>query len=554
MALAADITLDTSPVDYVMIAAYFAVVLGVGILARRSVRTSMDFLLAGRSMPAWITGLAFLSANLGAIEVLGMTANGAAYGLAPTHYYWIGAIPAMVVLGLIMMPFYYGAKVRSVPEYLRLRFGKPTHLLQSLTFAVASILIAGINLYALALIVNALIGWPIWISIAMAAVIVLAYTFFGGLSAAIYNEVLQFFVIVAALLPLTFVGLHRVGGWDGLTSNVANSRLGAEAMHAWGGTGLDNTSHPYGNWIGIAVGLGFVLSFGYWTTNFAEVQRALSAKDMSAARRTPLIAAFPKMLLPIIVILPGVLAVILVPGIGDGTLTYNDALPALINELLPNGLIGLAIAGLLASFMAGMAANLSAFNTVVTYDIWQPYVRPDKDDSHYLKVGRTATTAGVVVAIGAAFLAAGYNNIGDYLQTLSSFFNAPLFATFIVGMFIARITPWAGFAGLVSGMLGAAGVYFAHRTDLVAFSSDQNAAFWGAGVAFAVDVVVMLLVTAVTAPKPVEELTGLVWSTTDRSTYRKPWREHLGRNWYQSVPVLSVIALVSCLSLNLIFG
>ncbi|WP_280401416.1 sodium:solute symporter family protein [Nocardia carnea] len=554
MALAADIQLDTSLVDYVMIAGYFAVVLGVGILARRSVTTSMDFLLAGRSMPAWITGLAFLSANLGAIEVLGMTANGAAYGLAPTHYYWIGAVPAMVVLGLIMMPFYYGSKVRSVPEYLRLRYNRPTHLLQSILFAVASILIAGINLYALALIVNALIGWPVWISIAMAAVIVLAYTFFGGLSAAIYNEVLQFFVIVAALLPLTFIGLHRVGGWDGLTSSIASSRLGSEAMNAWNGTGLDNTTNPYGNWIGIALGLGFVLSFGYWTTNFAEVQRALSARDMSAARRTPLIAAFPKMLLPVVVILPGVLAVILVPGIGDGTLTYNDALPALINELLPNGLIGLAIAGLLASFMAGMAANLSAFNTVVTYDIWQPYIRPGQEDVHYLRVGRTATTAGVVVAIGAAFLAAGYNNIGDYIQTLNSFFNAPLFATFIVGMFWVRITPWAGFAGLVSGILGAAGVYIAHRFDWVSFSSDQSAAFWGAGVAFAVDVLVMLLVTTVTRPKPVAELTGLVWSTTDRSAYRKPLREHLGRNWYQSVPVLSAIALVSCVGLNLIFG
>lgn len=554
MALAADIRLYTNMADYVMIAAYFAVVVGVGFLAKRSVTTSMDFLLAGRSLPAWVTGLAFLSANLGAIEVLGMTANGAAYGLAPTHYYWVGAIPAMVVLGLIMMPFYYGSKVRSVPEYLRLRFNRPTHLLQSVLFAVASILIAGINLYALALIVNALIGWPIWISIAMAAVVVLGYTFFGGLSAAIYNEVLQFFVIVAALLPLTLIGLHRVGGWSGLKSNVGSSRLGETAMNAWHGTGLDNTTNPYGNWIGIALGLGFVLSFGYWTTNFAEVQRALSAKDMSAARRTPLIAAFPKMVLPAIVILPGVLAVILVPGIGDGTLSYNDALPALINELLPNGLIGLAIAGLLASFMAGMAANLSAFNTVMTYDIWQPYVQKGKEDGYYLRVGRTATTVGVFIAVGAAFLASGYNNIGDYIQTLNSFFNAPLFATFIVGMFFTRITPWAGFAGLVSGILGAAAVYAANHTGLVAFSSDQSAAFWGAGVAFAVDVLVMLVVSTVTVPKPIHELTGLVWRTTDRSALRKPLRWHFGRNWYQSVPVLSGIALACCLGLNLWFA
>lgn len=554
MALAADIRLDTNMADYVMIAAYFAVVVGVGFLARRSVTTSMDFLLAGRSLPAWVTGLAFLSANLGAIEVLGMTANGAAYGFAPTHYYWIGAIPAMVVLGLIMMPFYYGSKVRSVPEYLRLRFNKPTHLLQSILFAVASILIAGINLYALALIVNALIGWPIWISIAMAAVVVLGYTFFGGLSAAIYNEVLQFFVIVAALLPLTLIGLHRVGGWDGLKSNVGDSRLGETALNAWHGTGLDNTTNPYGNWIGIALGLGFVLSFGYWTTNFAEVQRALSAKDMSAARRTPLIAAFPKMVLPAIVILPGVLAVILVPGIGDGSLTPNEALPALINELLPNGLVGLAIAGLLASFMAGMAANLSAFNTVVTYDLWQPYIQKDKEDSYYLRIGRTATAVGVFIAVGAAFLASGYNNIGDYIQTLNSFFNAPLFATFIVGMFFTRITPWAGFAGLVAGILGAAGVYGANSTGLISFSSDQSAAFWGAGVAFTVDVVVMLAVSAVTVPKPLHELTGLVWRTTDRSALRKPLRWHLSRNWYQSVPVLSAIALTCCLGLNLWFA
>src|ERR687888_502680 len=315
------------PVDYVILAVYFVTVLGIGFAARRYIRTGLDFFLSGRSLPAWITGLAFIAANLGALEILGMAANGAKYGVATVHFYWIGAVPAMVFLGIVMMPFYYGSKVRSVPEYLRLRFNDPTHLLNSLSFAVATILIAGVNLFAMALVIRLLLGWPIPISIVLAAAIVLTYITLGGLSSAIYNEVLQFFVIVAALVPLTVVGLKAVGGWAGLQAKVTGTKaLGALALHPWQGTGVGHVTNPIGaDWIAIVFGLGFVLSFGYWTTNFAEVQRALAARNLSAARRTPLIAAYPKLLIPLVTVLPGLIAIATIPNLGQktGDLQYN---------------------------------------------------------------------------------------------------------------------------------------------------------------------------------------------------------------------------------------
>ncbi|MEK8109538.1 hypothetical protein NKG94_43480 [Micromonospora sp. M12] len=289
--------LNMNGLDYLILALYFVTVLGVGFAARRAIRTSVDFFLSGRSLPAWVTGLAFVSANLGALEIIGMAANGAQYGVMTLHYYWIGAVPAMVFLGIVMMPFYYGSKVRSVPEYLRLRFNRPTHLLNALSFAVAQVLIAGVNLYALALVMQALLGWPLWTAVVVGAAIVLAYITIGGLSGAIYNEVLQFFVILAGLIPVTVIGLVKVGGVNGLMDAVRDSKLGEAGLHAWQDTG--STANPLGaQWIGIVFGLGFVLSFGYWTTNFAEVQRALSAKNMSAARRTPIIAAYPKLFIP----------------------------------------------------------------------------------------------------------------------------------------------------------------------------------------------------------------------------------------------------------------
>jgi SSS family solute:Na+ symporter len=557
--LAADDTLrlDASFVDYALVAAYFAVVLLIGFAARRRVSDSLDFFLSGRSLPAWVTGLAFISANLGAVEIIGMSANGAQYGMPTFHYFWVGAVPAMLFLGVVMMPFYYGSKVRSVPEFMRRRFGTGAHLVNALSFALAQVLIAGINLFLLASIVNALLGWPLWISLIVAAVVVLSYITLGGLSAAIYNEVLQFFVIVAALLPLTVVGLHRVGGIGGLIDRVrAAPGGGGEQLSSWPGTQLSTFTNPVLSVIGIVFGLGFVLSFGYWTTNFVEVQRAMATKSMSAARSTPVIGSFPKMFVPFIVIVPGMIAGILVPEIGrlkqgqGSNLTYNDSILALIRDVLPNGLLGIAIAGLLAAFMAGMAANISAFNTVFSYDLWQQYVKKDEPDGYYLRVGRLATVGGTVIAIGTALIAAGYSNLMDYLQTLFGFFNAPLFATFILGMFWKRMTPTAGWTGLVSGTLAAIVVFVLSQTGAIGLTG-QGASFVAASAAFVVDIIVSVAVSMVTAPKPVAELAGLVYSETPKEVRTDPEAHRLP--WYQSPTKLAGISLVMVIILNVIF-
>ncbi|MCW3065169.1 MAG: sodium/solute symporter, partial [Solirubrobacterales bacterium] len=409
------LTLHPSALDYSILGVYFLVVLGIGFVARLSIKTDLDFFLSGRSLPAWITGLAFIAANLGALEILGQAANGAQYGVAAVHYYWLGAVPAMVFLGIVMMPFYYGAKVRSVPEYLRLRFNEATHAFNAGTFAVATVLISGVNLFALALIIHLMIGWSVAVAILVAAAIVLTYITLGGLTSAIYNEVLQFFVIVASLLPLTIVALHSVGGVDGLKHRVQGFHaLGDPALHAWRGLAIHHVTNPLGSdWVGLVFGLGFVLSFGYWTTNFAEVQRALSARNLSAARRTPLIGAYPKIFLPAIIILPGLIATVTVKGLGGNTtsLQYNTAIPHLISNYLPEGMLGLAITGLLAAFMAGVAANVTAFNTVVTYDLIQAYFAKDRSDRYYLNAGRVVTVAGVLISVATAFIAKGYSNI-----------------------------------------------------------------------------------------------------------------------------------------------
>ncbi|MDI6101554.1 sodium:solute symporter family protein [Actinoplanes sp. NEAU-A12] len=536
----AGLRLDVGFVDYLILAIYFVTVLGVGFAARRAIKSSADFFLSGRSMPAWVTGLAFISANLGALEIVGMAANGAQYGLMTLHYYWIGAVPAMVFLGIVMMPFYYGSKVRSVPEFLRLRFNRPTHLFNAASFAVAQVLIAGVNLYALALILQALLGWPLWMSIVIGAAIVLAYITLGGLSSAIYNEVLQFFVIIAGLLPITIIGLVKVGGIDGLFEKVRQTPLGDPGLHTWAGTG--GTENPLGaSWIGIVFGLGFVLSFGYWTTNFAEVQRALSAKDMSAARRTPIIGAFPKLMIPAVTVIPGLIALVTVQGLGTGEATYNNAIPLLMRDLLPNGVLGVAVTGLVASFMAGMAANVSGFNTVFTYDIWQTYVRKDRSDDYYLRVGRIATVAGIVVGIGTAFIAAGFDNIMNYIQALFSLFNAPLFATFIVGMFWKRMSAWAGFWSLLLGFLAAFALYILHLTEVLKFNSDLEQSFWGAGLAFVTAVVVALLITPFTPGKSDDELRGLVYGSGDALAADNVW-------WRNPV-VLGVIAVALAIAL-----
>ena len=540
--------IDASAIDYLILVIYFAFVLGIGFLAKSQVSESLDFFLSGRSLPAWVTGLAFISANLGAVEIMGMSASGADFGIATVHYFWIGAIPAMLFLGVVMMPFYYGSKVRSVPEYMLRRFGPGAHLVNAISFAVAQLLIAGINLYLLSSILHALLGWPLLVALVVAAVIVLSYITLGGLSAAIYNEVLQFFVIVAALLPLTVVGLVDVGGWSGLQEKVRQSDLGEAALHALEGTNPGDVTNPIAaSWIGIVFGLGFVLAFGYWTTNFAEVQRALSAKTLGAARRTPLIGAYPKALIPAVTIIPGLVAVATIKGLGGGeNLDYNNAIPLLMNEYLPNGMLGVALAGLLAAFMAGVAANVSAFNTVVTYDLWQDYVRPDQSDEYYIGFGRIATVVGIGVGILTALIASGYQNIMDYIQLLFSFFNAPLFATFIIGMFWRRTTSAGGFWGIVAGTLGAIVAHFAHVWDIVNLGTDQTAAFWGAIAAFVADAVVTVAVSLATQPKPVEKLQGLVYGMAN-DPGREPRSE---RVWYRRPQLLAggVVAMTAGLS------
>lgn len=556
--------LDANAVDYALVGVYFVFVLGIGLLARRQVSTSLDFFLSGRALPAWVTGLAFISANLGAVEVMGMSANGAEIGMATMHYYWIGAIPAMLFLGIVMMPFYYGSQVRSVPEFMRRRFGTGAHLVNAISFALAQLLIAGVNLFLLATVVNVLLGWPLWVSLVVAAAVVLTYTALGGLSAAIYNEVLQFFVIVAALLPLTLVGLHRVGGVDGLVERVSAGPGGEEQLSSWPGLALTGFDSPVLSVLGIVLGLGFVLSFGYWTTNFVEVQRAMASESMSAARRAPIIGAFPKMFVPFVIIVPGIIASVLAPeivalkeGQEGGDIQYNDALLLLMRDLLPNGMLGIALAGLLAAFMAGMAANISAFNTVFSYDLWQQYVVKDKPDHYYTTVGRLATVAATVVAIFTALLASGYSNLMDYLQTLFGFFNAPLFATFILGMFWRRMTPTAGWAGLASGTVAAILVAVLSEDALGPLSvgviglSGQGASFVAAGAAFAVDIVVSVAVSLVTRPKPAEELRGFVYSLTPRELRTDPDEASLA--WYQRPTRLAGIALVLVVALNVVF-
>ncbi|MEQ7846757.1 sodium:solute symporter family protein [Nocardioides kribbensis] len=574
--MAGDTLISAHFVDYLLIAIYFAFVLGIGVVARRNVSDSVDFFLSGRSLPAWVTGLAFISANLGAVEIMGMSANGAEFGLPAVHYFWVGAIPAMLFLGVVMMPFYYGSKVRSVPEFMLRRFGTGAHLVNAISFAVAQLLIAGINLYLLGSIIQALLGWNLTLALIVAAVIVLSYITLGGLSAAIYNEVLQFFVIVAALLPLTLIGLNRVGGWDGLKAGITEAASSnpdgpsaAEQLNSWPGTALTGFDSELLSVIGIVFGLGFVLSFGYWTTNFVEVQRAMATNSISAARKTPIIGAFPKILIPFITILPGMIAAVLVSDIArtkagetvaggaDGTVKYNDSLILLMRDVLPNGLLGVAIAGLLAAFMAGMAANISAFNTVLSFDLWERYVVKDRSDDYYLRVGRWATVAATAIAIFTAQLASNFSNIMNYLQTLFGFFNAPLFATFILGMFWKRMTPTAGWTGLVAGTLSAVAVAFLSEDAFGSLSlgviplAGQGASFVAAGAAFVVDIVVSVVVTSMTKPKPYAELKGLVYSETPREDLVDP--DEASHPWYQRTMPLAGLALALVVVLNVVF-
>jgi SSS family solute:Na+ symporter len=549
--------MQLSAVDYLVIAIYFVFVIGIGFLVKRNMKSSSDFLQSGRSLPLWITGLAFISANLGAQEVLGMAASGAKYGIMTSHFYWLGAIPAMVFLGIFMMPFYYGSRARSVPEYLVLRFDEKTRTFNAVTFAAMTLFSSGVSLYALALLFQTLLGWPFNISILLAAGIVMGYTFLGGLTSAVYNEVLQFFLIVLGIAPLVFVGLAQVGGWQGIVA-----ALPADMTSTWQYLGSEESNAMGVNWWQMAMGLGFVLSFGYWCTDFLVVQRAMIARNMSAAQRTPLIAAFPKMLLPFIVILPGLIALTLhktggsfqLPTKPDGRIDYDLTLPMMLMNYYPNGMLGVGLTALIASFMSGMAGNVTAFNAVWTYDIYQAHIKKVAPDEHYLWVGKITTIVGIALSIATAYLASQFNNIMDFLQLVFGFVNAPLFATFMLGMFWKRATPNGAFWGLVSGTVAAAvthGMTVAEGkggwiSQSHTFISGMGHAFFIAIMAWLVCFIVTILVSLITKPRPDSELGGLVYSLTSR-----PKNE--AKVWYERPVVLAVIVLAATFLLNLIY-
>jgi len=546
--------------DYLVIVIYFAFVVGVGFIIKRKIRSSKDFLSSNRSIPLWITSLAFISANLGAQEVLGMVASGAKYGIMTVHFYWVGAIFAMVFLGVFMMPFYYGSRARSVPEYLKLRFDEKTRGLNAISFAAMTVFSSGISLYALAKLLEIILGWDFDISIWAAAGVVMIYTFLGGLTSAVYNEVLQFFLIVLGLSPLVIVALQNAGGW----ANI-KAQLPPEFTHAWKYMGKAE-SNPMGlHFTSLIFGLGFVMSFGYWCTDFLVVQRAMIAKNMNAAQRTPIIAALPKMLMPLIVVLPGVIAIALmtpalrskgyaIPVNEAGALDYTMTLPSLIAHYYPSGLLGVGITALIASFMSGMAGNVTAFNSVFTYDIYQSYFVKKRSDRHYLRVGKMITVAGVLFSIVTAYIAKSFNNINDFLQLVFSFVNGPLFATFLLGMFWKRTTGHGAFCGLLAGTLAAVlthGLTLAEGkggwiAPLYEIRSGMGQAFIVAAVSWIVNFTTTVLVSLATKPRPEEELQGLVYSLTKRQ------RVVTGR-WFLSPLVIGLLLLLITILLNIIF-
>jgi len=608
--------IQLSAVDWLIVVAYFAVVLGIGFLLTRRTKNSGEFFLAGRAMPLWVTSLAFVSANLGAQEVIGMAASGAKYGISTAHFYWIGAIPAMVFVGVFMMPFYYGSKARSVPEYLAMRFDEKTRGFNAISFAVMTVFSSGISMYAMAQLVITLhiLDAPFAAlhlsqhaifdaSVLITAAIVLVYIVAGGLRSAMYNEVLQFFLIVAGFFPLVVIGLNASGGWPGITHT-----LPAAFTHSWHGMAQPSTNLLGVDLFGLIAGLGFVLSFGYWCTDYLLVQRAMAARNMLDARRTPLLAAVPKMFFPFLVILPGLIALAAFPlashaahagapvqatasgamltvdqargfagnglipyqqgldgkpvvdASGKPVLNYNLVIPALLLNFLPVGLLGLGVTALLASFMSGMAGNVTAFNSVWTHDIYEAYIRRGASDLHYLNVGRIATVVGILLSVAAAYMAAQFNNIMDALQLVFAFVNAPLFATFLLGQFWKRTTGHGAFFGLLAGTLGAA---IHHGLTLPAgdavglkggwlaiahiYPSEMVQNFYTAIFAFAACFITTVVISLVTPAPDERKLVGLVYSLTPR-------QNDSALPWYARPAVLAGIVLVACVALNLVFA
>jgi solute:Na+ symporter, SSS family len=525
-----DKLLSLGPIDLLIIGLYFVMVLGIGFYLKRFTTTGEDFFLAGRDMTAWVAGLSFVAANLGSLELMGWAGSAYQYGILATHWYWIGAIPAMLFLGVVMMPFYYISRTHSVPGYLKLRFGEPARALSAITFGFMTVLMSGINMYSMALVLRIILGWDITFSIWVSSITVAAYVFLGGLLSAIFNEVLQFFLIWLGAIIVSILGLIEVGGWTGMVHRIHANWPGQDYTHLWQGLG-SFTSNPMGiQWTGIVFGLGFVISFGYWTTDFLVVQRVLSARDLRSAKMAPILGSMFKMAVPFIVILPGLLALAVLPehlvseaNAPAGAHTYNEVLPLMLARYCGPGLLGLGITALIAGFMSGMAGNVSAFATVWTYDIYRALFRKEASDAHYVKVGRWCTILGVLISIGTAYLVMQFASIMDYVQALFSFFIAPLFGTVIFGMLWKRATPAGGFWGLLVGTCSSIAMwgwvkadpqalrYIAFSEHAKAMAEDVYRALWSWIICASVTVIVSLM----TKPKPESELVGLVYGATE---------------------------------------
>ncbi len=536
--------LTLAPVDLAIIVLYFVAVLGIGLYLRRFTKTGEDFFLAGREMTAWVAGLSFLAANLGSLELMGWAAAAYQYGILATHWYWIGAIPAMLFLGIVMMPFYYISKTHSVPGYLKLRFGEPSRVLSAVTFGFMTVLMSGINMYSMALVMKVVLGWDINVSIWISSITVAVYVVLGGLLSAIFNEVLQFVLIWLGAILISILGLIEVGGWSGMVARIKTNFPGADYTHLWSTLG-HFSDNPMGiHWTGIVLGLGWVISFGYWTTDFLVVQRVLAAKDLRSAKMAPIIGASFKMLVPFIVILPGLLGLALLPehlvgegqAVASGGHSYNEVLPLMMARYCGAGLLGLGITALIAGFMSGMAGNVSAFATVWTYDIYRALIRKQATDAHYVSVGRWCTIVGVLVSIGTAYLVMQFLSIMDYVQALFSFFIAPLFGTVVLGMLWKRATSAGGFWGLLAGTVSSIGMWAWVKLDpsalrIIALSPDAKdmaenmyRALWS----WIICVTVTVAVSYATKPKSDLELAGLVYGATelpsegDLPIYKRP--------------------------------
>src|SRR5229473_1073072 len=519
-----------APVDVAIIVFYFALVLAIGFYLQRRSNTGEDFFMAGREMSAWIAGLSFLSANLGSLELMGWAAAAYQYGILATHWYWIGAIPAMLFLGLVMMPFYYISKTHSVPGYLKLRFGESSSTLSAVCFGFMTVLMSGINMYSMALVMKVVLGWDIHFSIWVSSATVAVYVVAGGLLSAIFNEVLQFVLIWLGALLISIIGLIETGGWNGMVQRIAHNFPGQSYTHLWSTLG-SFSDNPMGiHWVGIVFGLGAIISFGYWTTDFLVVQRVLAAKDLRAAKMAPIIGAAFKMFVPFIVIVPGLLGLAVLPvkltgegaAIATGGHSYNEVLPLMLARYCGPGLLGLGITALMAGFMSGMAGNVSAFSTVWTYDIYGALLHKNATDAEYVRMGRWCTVLGVLISVVTAYIVMQFLSIMDYVQALFSFFIAPLFGTVLLGMLWKRATPAGGFCGLLAGTLTAIGIFLSMKLDhdLVAvfalsplakgLAQDMYQALWSCLVC----VIVTVGVSLATTPKPDAELTGVVYGVT----------------------------------------